>query len=215
MKTGIKGTPNDINMRVERYGKNETKPRQTATFLELVFDCFEDTILQILIAAASISLIIGVAQNGWSGLIEGASILLSIVIIVAVTSTNNWIKERQFQELQRKSDASTAVVVRGGITQTVSGDDLVVGDIIIIENGKTVPADCLVIESTDVVVNESTLTGETEQVHKEFVSEQNYNENPDAFLLKSTIVEQGTARAIVCAVGENTYAGQQDKALDI
>jgi magnesium-transporting ATPase (P-type) len=60
---------------------------------------FEDRILQILIVAAIVSLICGVAEHGWGGLIEGVSILISIVIIVTVTATNNYVKEKQFQEL--------------------------------------------------------------------------------------------------------------------
>jgi P-type Ca2+ transporter type 2B len=71
-----------------------TKPRTTKTFGELVMECFEDHILQILIAAAAVSLIVGVIQNGWQGLIEGTSILISILIITAVTSINNYVKER-------------------------------------------------------------------------------------------------------------------------
>jgi P-type E1-E2 ATPase len=107
---------------------------------------------------------VGVIQNGFHGLIEGTSILISIVIIVAVTSVNNWIKEKQFQQLQRKSDVSSTIVIRGGITQTVSCEDLVVGDLIVIEPGKTIPADCILIQSDDMSVNESALTGETEQI---------------------------------------------------
>lgn len=57
-------------------------------------ECFEDHILQILIAAAAVSLIVGVIQNGLQGLIEGTSILISILIITAVTSINNYVKER-------------------------------------------------------------------------------------------------------------------------
>lgn len=72
------------------------KPRVVKTFWELVLENFEDTILKILIAAAVVSLIVGVIQNGFGGLIEGSSILVSIVIIVVVTSVNNWIKEKQF-----------------------------------------------------------------------------------------------------------------------
>lgn len=60
---------------------------------------FEDRILQILIAAAIVSLVCGVIEHGWGGLIEGVSILISICIIVSVTATNNWVKEKQFQEL--------------------------------------------------------------------------------------------------------------------
>jgi len=106
-------------------------------------------------------------------------------------------------------------VVRGGSTKTVPFDDLVVGDIITIETGKTVPADCVLISSADLVTNESTLTGETEPNHKLHVTAQNYKSNPNAFLLKSTLVESGTGKAIVCAVGENTQAGKAERALDI
>jgi P-type E1-E2 ATPase len=112
------------------------------------------------------------------GLIEGVSILVSIVIIVSVTSVNNWIKEKQFQELQRKQDCSQAVVIRAGITQTVSSEDLVVGDVVKIEPGKTIPADCLLIQSTDISVDESALTGESEQISKEAATEENYASNP-------------------------------------
>lgn len=139
---------------------------------------------------------------------------MSIVIIVSITSTNNWVKERQFQALQTKSDSGRAVVVRDGTTRTIPFDDLVVGDIISIQGGKTIPADCVLIQGTDLVANESSLTGETEPQHKRHVTADNYTTNPNAFLLKSTLVESGEGKAIVCAVGEQTQAGRADKALD-
>ena len=108
-----------------------------------------------MIGAAIISLVCGLIQHGLGGLIEGASILISIAIIVVVTSVNNWIKERQFQELQRKTDITTAIVVRGGITKTISMEDLVVGDLVVIEPGKTIPADCILVQSDDMQVDES------------------------------------------------------------
>ncbi len=88
-----------------------------------------------MIVAALVSLVVGIIQHGWGGLIEGGSILASIVIIISVTATNNWVKEKQFQELQRKNDISKAIVIRHGHTQTISSEDLVVGDILIIELG--------------------------------------------------------------------------------
>ena len=127
---------------------------------------FEDTILKILIGAAVVSLAAGLIQHGFSGLIEGCSILMSIAIIVVVTSVNNWVKERQFQELQRKTDITSAIVIRNGVTKTISMEDLCVGDLVVIEPGKTIPADCVLISSEDMQVNESALTGETEVVHK-------------------------------------------------
>jgi Ca2+ transporting ATPase len=69
------------------------------TILEMIMECFEDTILQILIAAAIVSTIVGVIKDGYMGLIEGGSILAAIVIIVGITTGNNYKKEKQFQEL--------------------------------------------------------------------------------------------------------------------
>lgn len=82
----------------------------------MIGDSFEDTILQVLIAAAVISTIVGVIKDGWMGLIEGGSILLAVIIIATITTVNNMKKEKQFQELQRKSDLSTTIVIRQGIT---------------------------------------------------------------------------------------------------
>jgi len=87
-----KQTP--IEIRVFRYGSNKQKERRVKTFWTLVMENFEDRILQILIVAAIVSLICGVVEHGWGGLIEGVSILVSICIIVSVTATNNWVKER-------------------------------------------------------------------------------------------------------------------------
>jgi Ca2+ transporting ATPase len=66
------------------------------TILEMIGEAFEDTILQILIAAAIISTIVGVIKDGMIGLVEGGSILLAVVIIVAITTGNNYKKEKQF-----------------------------------------------------------------------------------------------------------------------
>ena len=64
------------------------------TVLDMISEAFEDTILQILIAAAIISTVVGVIKDGMMGLVEGGSILLAIVIIVGITTGNNYKKER-------------------------------------------------------------------------------------------------------------------------
>ena len=67
------------------------------TLFELILENFEDRILQILLLAATVSLIIGIIENGWkSGWIDGLSIYIAVVIIVTVTSGNNYLKELQF-----------------------------------------------------------------------------------------------------------------------
>jgi Ca2+ transporting ATPase len=77
------------------YGKNSKRPPKIRGLFELILENFEDRILQILLIAATVSLIIGVWKEGWAkGWIEGSSIYLAIVIIVSVTSGNNYIKEK-------------------------------------------------------------------------------------------------------------------------
>jgi Ca2+ transporting ATPase len=63
---------------------------------------FDDTILQVLIVAAIVQLIIGVVQHGAAGMVDGVSIFIAIAIITFVTAGNNYVKEKQFQELQKK-----------------------------------------------------------------------------------------------------------------
>lgn len=140
---------------------------------------------------------------------------MAVVIIVGITVTNNYKKEKQFQELQRKSDLSTTIVIRQGQTQTISAEELVVGDIITIESGKTIPADCVLINSLDLQCNESGISGEPENLPKSHVTQENYSSNPVPFVLQSTLAEAGEAKAIVCAVGERTQSGKLDRILDI
>ena len=64
--------------------------------------------------AAIVSLICGYIQDGFHGLIEGVSIIISILIILVVTASNNYAKEKQFQELQQKQDITDVVVIRNG-----------------------------------------------------------------------------------------------------
>lgn len=85
------------NDHLHRYGSNSKKLPKIRSLWELIMENFEERILQILLIAATVSLIIGVIQQGWAhGWVEGASIYIAIVIIVAVTAGNNYIKEKQF-----------------------------------------------------------------------------------------------------------------------
>lgn len=86
--------------------------------------------------AATVAFAIGVAQEGWeTGWIEGMSIYIAVVIIVTVTSGNNYVKELQFQKLMAKGNEDYVAVYRGGLgdTKTISIENLVVGDVIKLE----------------------------------------------------------------------------------
>lgn len=74
---------------------------------------------------------------------------------------------------------------------TVDVPELVVGDIIKIEQGMKIPADCLLLEGIDIACDESAMTGEPDQMEKSAVTETSYETNPDPFLLGKTLVSQG------------------------
>lgn len=92
------------------------------------------------------------------------SIYIAVCIIVTVTAGNNYIKEKQFQKLVSKAAEQDVAVFRGreGLTQTVPIQKLVVGDVIKIESGMSIPADCVLLDSTDISCDESAMTGEPE-----------------------------------------------------
>lgn len=161
------------------------------------------------------SLVLGIINDGWkNGWIEGASIFLAIAIILTVNTVQNYNKEKQFQELANKQDVHSARVTRDGKLQTVDSEELVVGDIIDIPAGDTIPADCLAFKTITFTTNEADLTGEPEAKHKDAVTTENYSSNPNPFLLQNTLAESGQARAIVLAVGAHTCSGRAERCLD-
>lgn len=101
--------------------------------------------------AATISLAIGVWKEGWSkGWYEGVTIYLAVLIIVTVTATNDYIKDKQFRKLNEIRKERKALVIRNnGKTQQISTYDLVVGDIIRFKQGDYIPADCLMIDGDE------------------------------------------------------------------
>jgi len=134
-----------------------------------------------------------------------------------VTAGNNYAKEKQFQKLVSKTSDEQIAIYRGtdGLTHTLHNQELVVGDLIKIESGMRIPGDCILIEGTDVATDESSMTGEPEQVEKAAVNESNFEHNPNPFLLAKTLVESGQGVALVCAVGVNTRSGMAEEKLNI
>ena len=134
------------------------------------------------------------------GYIEGAAILIAVVIVVLVTAFNDWSKEKQFRGLQDRIEGEqTFSVIRQGQAVQVQIGELVVGDVVQVKYGDLLPADGVIIQSNDLKIDESSLTGESDQVKKGLDS--------DPMLLSGTHVMEGSGKAIVTAVGINSQAG--------
>ncbi|XP_056596420.1 plasma membrane calcium-transporting ATPase 1b isoform X2 [Triplophysa dalaica] len=217
---GLSGDPDDIARRKEQFGKNFIPPKKPKTFLQLVWEALQDVTLIILEVAAIISLGLsfyrppdterencgraaggaedeGEAEAGW---IEGAAILLSVACVVLVTAFNDWSKEKQFRGLQSRIEQEQKFyVVRAGQVIQIPVAEIVVGDIALVKYGDLLPADGVVIQSNDLKIDESSLTGECDHVKKTF--------DKDPMLLSGTHVMEGSGRMVVSAVGINSQTG--------
>jgi Ca2+-transporting ATPase len=91
----------------------------------------------------------------------------------------------------------------------------VVGDLIKIESGMRIPADCILISGTDISCDESAMTGEPDQMEKSPLKESTYEHNPNPFMLGKTLVNSGQGVALICAVGVHTRSGMAEEKLNI
>lgn len=159
---GIVNDQKDHDKRIEDWGDNQPIIKPPPTIFDLIMENFEDEMLKILCISAVVSLVLGIATEGLAeGWLEGASILLAVIIIVTVTSVNNYLKEKQFQKLNALATAKNINVFRGGELLNISVYDLLVGDVVEIETGEILSVDGILIEGHDISIDESSITGET------------------------------------------------------
>jgi len=213
LKTSLRSglPPSEINdERKSYYGVNFFKPPKIKTIWELVAENFDDKINLILLAAAAVSIVIGLIKDGWpEGLIEGTSIMIALIIIIVVNSGNNWISERQLANLVKLQDLQDVAVHRGSEQDTVTFDAsmLLVGDIVSFKDGEKVPADMILIEGQNVMCKESELTGEPDEISKDVITHNNYATGELGTMLAKSLITHGFGKAMVVAVGPHSVAG--------
>jgi magnesium-transporting ATPase (P-type) len=182
------------------------------SFFRVFLEQFEDYTLRVMLVAAALTLLVGLDSEDDYKWIEGVSIFFAIGLITVFATTCNYLKEKQFLKIfdQLKSEEINAIRGQYGLSQAVKVFDVVVGDVIMIEAGMRVPADCILISGSDVTVDEAPYLEDRECiVHKApsimlSESSNNHKENPDPFLLSKSLVMTGSGKAVVCCVGKNT-----------
>ena len=153
------------------------------------------------------------------GSLEDALILLGSVCIIVTMSFLQERKSERTLEALRDLSSPRALVLRDGMQKRIAGRDVVTGDIVFLSEGDRIPADAFLLESQNLSVDESLLTGESVPVRKQLM-------HPDAalpavkpggddlpYLFSGTLVVQGTGIARVTAIGENTELGKIGKAI--
>ncbi|KAJ9695894.1 hypothetical protein PVL29_011059 [Vitis rotundifolia] len=165
-----------------------------------VWDALHDLTLIILMICAVISIGVGLPTEGWpEGMYDGVGILVSIFLVVLVTAISDYRQSLQFRDLDKEKKKIFVQVTRDGYRQKISIYDLVVGDIVHLSIGDQVPADGVFISGYSLLIDESSLSGESEPVH---ISE----EKP--FFLSGTKVTDGSGKMLVTTVGMRTEWGK-------
>jgi len=203
----LETSPNGIDssiaeQRLLKFGKNEIKDTKKKSVLKMVLHQLTDFMILILILVAIVSGIIG-------GVTDTIIILIIIVVNAIIGFVQEYRAEKAMEALKKIIPHKTRVI-RDAKTIEISTSDLVPGDLILLEAGNRIPADIRFIETYNLKVDESTLTGESDNVEKtaEILAEGNYSLGDLTNLgFKGTFVTNGRGMAYVTATGMDTELG--------
>jgi Ca2+-transporting ATPase len=165
VKHGIYGSDADVIRRRNFFGANKYQKPPPRSFLSFVIEALKDTTIIILLACAVLSLVFGIKEDGWKdGWYDGGSIIVAVILVVAVSAVSNFKQSQQFEKLSTKRSDIKVEVVRDGRRQPISIFEIVVGDIVCLKIGDQIPADGLFLEGHSLMVDESSMTGESDHV---------------------------------------------------
>lgn len=208
IKTGL--GDKDVQIRQDEFGKNKIEEGKKESLLVKFINQFKDFMIIILIIAAIISAVVSYLEG--TGDYFDSIIIIAIVLFNGLMGLIQEAKAEKSIEALKKMSAPVAKVRRNGKVLTVNGEDIVPGDIVILETGCYVPADIRLISTYNLKVEESSLTGETEAVEKDENAVFNNKIIPlgdmKNMVFAGTAVVNGHAEGIVTNIGMNTEVGK-------
>ncbi len=189
-----------------KYGLNELRPPETIRWHEILLEQFKSLVVLMLLAATGVAFAVG-------DYLEGAGVLIVILLNAVIGFVTEFRANRAMEALQ-KLGTSEATVIRSGQRKSVPAADLVPGDVIVVQEGEAIPADARLVESAELRVEESSLTGEPEAVakHPEPIDDEELPLADRANMIyKSTHVASGNGQAIVVHTGMASQIGHVSK----
>ncbi|MFJ8262903.1 cation-translocating P-type ATPase [Rummeliibacillus sp. NPDC094406] len=199
----------DVQIRQEEYGFNELEESKRTSILAVFFGQFKDLLVIILLIAASISFLLGEV---------GSTIVIMIVVILnAILGTVQHIKAEKSLDNLKALTSPVAKVMRNNQIIEILSEEIVVGDILFLEAGDYVSADGRLLESHNLQINESSLTGESLAVAKSTdpISEDNVPiADKNNMVFTGSFVTNGRGTVIVTAIGMDTEIGKIANLLD-
>ena len=187
----------------EKYGYNSLEEKEKATGLQIFFEQFKDFLVVILIIAGIISMI--------SGNMESSIVIFAVIILNAILGTVQHLKAEASLASLKAMSSPNAKVIRDGIKKEIKSEEVMVGDVLILEAGDLVAADGRVIESFSLQINESSLTGESESINKLIApikKEQISLGDQKNMAFSGSLVTYGRGTVLVTAIGMHTEIGK-------
>ena len=216
--TNDKGLSNEeAESRLAQNGKNALETAKEPSIFKRFFMQMKDLMIIVLLVAAAISAIIAIVDKDYTGLVD-AGIILLIVILNAIIGTIQEYKADKSMKALAKINKPFTKVIRNGETLKIRSENLVVGDIVVLEAGDIVPADMRLIESHSLKIQESALTGESvpvEKDHDEIIDADAPLGDRKNMAFSSGVVMFGRGKGVVVATGMQTEVGKIAKMLNV
>lgn len=185
----------------KKYGTNEITTSKNNSFTSLLLESLADPIIKILLIALGIKIVFLFRDFDW---FETLGILIAIFLASFISTISEYGSEKAFKKLQEESSKIKCKVKRDNKIVEIPIDDVVKDDLVILQYGDKIPADGILIKG-DIMVDESTLNGESKEIHKEMIKNKITSKNR---LYRGTIVCEGSGILKVTCVGLNTFYGK-------
>jgi P-type Ca2+ transporter type 2C len=205
---------NEVDVRRAKYGLNKLGEKKKESVFFIFLGQFKDPMTIVLFAAAIITIIVSAVEN--SGDYADVFIIFGVIILNAIIGTVQEAKAEKALEALKKMSSPTATVRRDGNDQEIKAEELVPGDIVVLEEGRTVPADLRLTKSVVLKADESSLTGESMPVEKDakflLTDLVGVGDRINEVYMSTPIV-YGHGEGVVIATGMNTEIGRIAKML--
>ena len=228
LKKGL--TQAEAEERLRKYGPNKLEEKKKDSWIKIFFSQMNNPMIFVLFAAIAVTIgvsiyeTINAIKSGFNGNLflevgdwPDVIIILAVIIMNSIIGTIQEVKAQTSLEALKKLSSPESTVIRDGKRQKVKSEELVIGDIVVLEEGDTIGADLRLVEAINLKANESSLTGESVPVEKNsdvvFSSEVSIGDRVNSAYM-STPVAYGRGMGIVTKTGMNTEIGKIASALD-
>lgn len=208
-ETGL--NDDQVKERQDKFGLNKLEDEKQKSIIKLLFEQINDVMIYVLLVAALITIIVNREFTD-------AIIILIVVMINAVVGVAQELKAEKALNALKEMTNPKAVVLRNGKLEEIESQYLVVGDVVLLEAGRVVPADLRLIETMSLKIEESSFTGESVPAEKnanKILKENTQLADQENMAFMSTLVSYGRAKGVVVATGVDTEIGKIAKLLQV